>query len=156
EIPPVTPEAAALSLLTADAVRTRAHFLLARGLDDKLPNFRIDLSSLDRAVDLVLATTRKAYPSLKVPFHSRWRHFNDGNKDRWAALDKKTKWKDKAARARAAFDLATISVLLDAGAGPAWRYRLPSGEIVGRSEGLALASLDMFEAGLFSSDQKIP
>ncbi len=31
-----------------------------------------------------------------------------------------------AAKARAAFDLAIMSVLLDAGAGPAWRYRDPA------------------------------
>ena len=50
-----------------------------------------------------------------------------------------------AARARAAFDLAIVSVLLDAGAGPAWRYRDPqTGAAIGRSEGLALASLAMF------------
>ena len=54
--------------------------------------------------------------------------------------------------ARAEFDLAIISVLLDAGAGPTWRYRdrLTGGEI-GRSEGLALASLDMFADGAFSA-----
>ena len=49
--------------------------MLAIGLDDKLPNFRIDLDRMDGAVDLVLETTRKAYPSLDIPFHSRWRHF---------------------------------------------------------------------------------
>ena len=66
---------AALSLLSARAVRERAHRMLAIGLEDGLPNFRIDLDRMDGAVDLVLETTRKAYPSFDVPFHSRWRHF---------------------------------------------------------------------------------
>jgi Protein of unknown function (DUF1688) len=153
----VTPEAAtAFSLLNAQAVRTRAHHLLGRGLKDELPNFRIDLSRLDATADLVLAVTRKAYPSLDVPFHSRWRHFVRHGEDRWAVLDKQAHWPDKAARARAAFDLAIVSVFLDAGAGPQWHYRDASGEAIGRSEGLALASLDMFAAGIFSSTPREP
>ena len=63
------------------------------------------------------------------------------------------RWPDAKARARAEFDLVMVSVLLDARAGPDWRYRdAATGITVGRSEGLALASLRMFEAGLFSSD----
>ena len=63
----------------------------------------------------------------------------------------------RSERARAELDLATVSVLLDAGAGPDWSYRDPAtGASVGRSEGLALASLDMFAAGAFSSDPRRP
>src|SRR5438552_1971769 len=76
----------ALSLLHAGAVRERAHRMLAIGLEDKLPNFRIHLDRMPSAVDLVLETTSKAYPSLEVPFHSRWRHFVMSGDDRWAAL----------------------------------------------------------------------
>ena len=50
--------AAALSLLNAAAVRTRAKRMLSLGLDDKLPNFRIDFARLDDTADLVAATTR--------------------------------------------------------------------------------------------------
>jgi hypothetical protein len=60
-------------------------------------------------------------------------------------------WPSPEEKARAAFDLAIVSVLLDAGAGPRWRYRYPvSGETIGRSEGLALASLVMFRDCEFS------
>jgi Protein of unknown function (DUF1688) len=153
----VTLEAAtAFSLLNAQAVRTRAHKLLACGLADELTHFCVDLSRLDATADLVLEVTRKAYPSLDVPFHSRWRHFTRHREDRWAALDKKTPWHDKAARARAAFDLAMVSVFLDAGAGSRWQYRDAGGETIGRSEGLAIASLDMFAAGAFSSMPEEP
>jgi hypothetical protein len=133
-------EAAAFSLLSAQAVRERAHEMLAIGLEDKLPNFRVDIGKLDPAVELVLATTRKAYPTLDIPFHSRWRHFALGGPLRWGPSP------------RAEFDLAIVSVLLDAGAGAQWRYRdAASGAEIGRSEGLALASLRMFESGAFSS-----
>jgi Protein of unknown function (DUF1688) len=154
----VKPEtAAAYSLLNAQAVRNRAHRMLAIALDDKLPNFRVDLGRLDGAAERTLAATRKAYPSLDVPFHSRWRHFVFEGQDRWAAIDKAARWPDRAAQARAAFDLAIVSVLLDAGAGPQWRYRDPvSDKNIGRSEGLALASLAMFADGVFSSNARNP
>jgi hypothetical protein len=149
--------AAALPLLSAQAVRERAQRMLAIGLDDKLPHFRVDLARLSAAVDLVIDVTRKNYPSLNVPFHSRWRHFVCNGEDRWAALDRSITWHDAAARGRAAFDLAIVSVLLDAGAGPQWHYRdAASGQSIGRSEGLALASLALFAQGAFSSDPKQP
>src|SRR5690606_2538471 len=138
--------AAALSLLSAQAVRERAERLLALGLEDGLEHFRIDLARLPYAAELVTETTRTAYPDLNVPFHARWRHFVGT-----------AGWRAAAERARAAFDLATVSVLLDAGAGPDWAWRdAASGARVGRSEGLALASLDMFAAGAFSADPGRP
>jgi hypothetical protein len=155
---PVTPDdaAAAFSLLNAEAVRARAHHLLALGIEDRLLHFQVDLSRLSSTADFVLAITRKSYPSLQIPFHSRWRHFVRHGENRWAILDQKASCKDAAARARAAFDLAIVSVLLDAGAGPSWHYGDRKGELIGRSEGLAIASLDMFAAGAFSSDQRTP
>ena len=149
--------AAAFSLLSADAVRSRAHRLLALGLEGRLPHFQVEIGKLDKVADRVIAVTRSAYPALDVPFHSRWRHFVYKGDDRFAALAEKASWRDQAARARAEFDLAIVSVFLDAGAGPQWRYIDPqSGERIGRSEGLALASLDMFAAGAFSADAADP
>ncbi len=147
---------AALSLLSAAAVRERAHRMLEAGLADRLPHFRVDLRRLDDAAALTIAITRDAYPDLAIPFHSRWRHFVVDGVDRWAARADAVKWKDAAARARAEFDLAIVSVLLDAGAGAQWRYRDREGRAIGRSEGLAIASLDMFCNGLFSSDPHDP
>jgi hypothetical protein len=148
---------AALSLLSAKAVREHAHRMLAIGLDDRLPNFRIHLDRMESAVDLVLETTRKAYPSFDIPFHSRWRHFVANGENRWAAIADRTRWPDRAARARAEFDLAIVSVLLDAGSGPSWRYHDPeTGSAIGRSEGLGLASLAMFTGGAFSADPLQP
>jgi Protein of unknown function (DUF1688) len=141
---------AALSLLNAGAVRARAHRIFEIGLDGKLPHFKVELERFDEAVDLVVTTIRKNYPTLDVPFHSRWRHFVTHGFDRYAELAED--FTDPMARARSAFDLAIVSVLLDAGAGPQWRYRDPiEGGDYGRSEGLALASFMMFAAGDFSS-----
>jgi len=149
----VNPEtSAALSLLNAGAVRERAHRMLAIGLEDRLPNFRIDLDRMGDVVELVLETTRSAYPSFDIPFHSRWRHFSIYGENRWAAVAGCTDWPDRAALARAEFDLAIVSVFLDAGAGPSWRYRdVKTRSAIGRSEGLGLASLAMFTEGAFSA-----
>jgi hypothetical protein len=50
-------------------------------------------------------------------------------------------------------DLVTISVLLDAGAGKGYHYRgLEDDKKYERSEALAMATLDMFKEGMFSSD----
>ena len=90
-----------------------------------------------------------------MPFHARWRHFSVGGVDRWARLARHVA--DPFARARAAYDLAIVSVLLDAGAGPAWRYReAGSNATLARSEGLAVASLDMFARGTFSAQADDP
>lgn len=150
-------ELQARSLLTAKAVRARAGQMLEIGLAGGLSHFTIDLDRMDGVAEAVLAVTRKAYPTLEIPFHARWRHFVLGGVDRWARLADATPWPNHAARARAEFDLAIVSVLLDAGAGAAWRYRdAVTGERIGRSEGLAIASLDMFASGLFSGDAHAP
>jgi len=151
-----SPRAEALSLLTSEAVRTRAHALLALGIKDELLHFRLDLQRLEAVADLVADTTRAAYPTLDVPLHSRWRHFEFQGVDRWAVLAAARAW-DRDEAARAAFDLAVVSVLLDAGAGMSWTYRdRRSGATIGRSEGLALATLTMFEEGAFSADPNDP
>lgn len=64
---------------------------------------------------------------------------------------------DAQERTRRLIDLFVVSVLLDAGAGNRWSYRSKeSGKIYSRSEGLAVAALEMFKSGHFSSDPEEP
>jgi len=131
--------------------------MLSLARADTLPHFRFDAAKLKPTADYVAEVIRANYPDLRVPLHARWRHFLFGGRDLWREIAAKASWPDKAAQARAAFDLAIVSVLLDAGAGADWRYRdEATGLTIGRSEGLALASLRMFEAGLFSADARDP
>lgn len=149
--------AAARSLLSAHAVRERAHEMLAAGLRGELAHFTIDMESLTSAAQAVSELIRVNYPDGNVPFHARWRHFVLGGRDLWAERTAQTSWTSPAAKARAEFDLAITSVLLDAGAGPSWKYLDPATEQVAtRSEGLGVGSLRMFEAGAFSSDRADP
>jgi len=119
-----------------------------------LAAWRLDLARLETAADLTADTVRLNYPDLQVPFHARWRHFVVEGRDLWAERDKPS---DPAELGRAAFDLVIPSVLLDAGAGAAWRYRdTATGAVLGRSEGLGVASLRFFESGAMSSDPSDP
>jgi hypothetical protein len=100
---------------------------------------------LDAVADRVAAVTRRRYPDLRIPLHSRWRHFEAGGVDRAALMG------GDRASARARIDLVVVSVLLDAGAGAGWRYRSRDGGDHARSEGLGVASFEAFVAGAFSA-----
>jgi hypothetical protein len=153
DTPVASPETqAARRLLSAAAVRERAHRLLDHGLAGSLDHFTVNLGRLDGAADEVVRTIRESYPTLKISFHARWRHFSGGGLDRWGSVVPMAPWTKAPEMARAAFDLAIVSVLLDAGAGPDWRYEEGrTGETFARSEGLAVASFDLFISGAFSS-----
>jgi hypothetical protein len=122
-----------------------------------LSDWRVDLARLPATADIVADVIRTQYPTLQVPFHARWRHFVVGGRDLWAEMAATTDWPDANAKARAAFDLAITSVLLDAGAGPSWRFLdAPTCTETSRSEGLGVASLRLFQSGALSSDGHRP
>jgi hypothetical protein len=140
----------------AAAVRERCGMVRRWVADGRSPHFALDESRLAAVAAYVAEVTRDAYPDLKIPYHSRWRHFSAGGVDRWNELAARID-ADGIERARTAVDLAMVSVLLDAGAGDRWRYReRATGLSFARSEGLAVASFDMFRAGLFSADPRRP
>jgi len=144
-------------LLRAGAVRESAQRLLALALDGRLDDWSVDLDGLGKTADFVADVVRERYPRLDVPVHSRWRHFVLEGRDLWADIGVKANWKSADAAARSAFDLVITSVLLDAGSGAAWRYHDRATALtLGRSEGLALASLRWFESGGLSEDPNEP
>ncbi len=148
---------AAELLRTTAAVRERCGQLLARARRGESQWWTVDDGRIAGAAQAVTAATRERYPKLHIPFHSRWRHFEAGGIDRKGQLDKLLHGQEPAARAGAMIDLAVVSVLLDAGAGPDWKYVEPaSGQTFTRSEGLAVASFHAFLGGLFSSDKDRP
>lgn len=147
-------ERAALQYLRAPtAIRQRCGQLFELCLNDQLDYFRCNLAQLNPVTDYVIQTIQQNYPDWQVPFHSRWRHFQAGGVDRLAQLDRRFSQLEPVERARAQFDLAVTSVLLDAGAGATWRYQeAATGQVFRRSEGLALASYDLFLSGGLASD----
>ncbi len=148
---------AAAMLRTTTAVRERARQLVQRARAGDSHWFTVHDDAMPAAAAEVAAITRERYPDLKIPYHSRWRHFEAGGVDRKADLDARVAALDAPSRARAMIDLTVVSVLLDAGAGPDWGYReADTQKIFIRSEGLAVASWHAFLGGLFSSDPDRP
>lgn len=150
------PSSAVAYLRSPRAIRERCRALLELGTTGLLKHFRVEMDRLPAVADYVLAVTREAYPTLDIPVHSRWGHFDVGGVRRNAELDSRLASLPRAERARAKLDLVITSVLLDAGSGPTWKYVEPGGGTYARSEGLAVASFRMFLAGAFSSDPAQP
>ncbi len=122
-------------------------------------HFAVHPEKLDEVAAYVTDVTLANYPDLKIPFHARWGHFQVGPSkaqkvDRLAQLEKAIAGipdLTPAERARVKLDLVIVSVLLDAGSGPDWKYKEGS-ETYARSEGLAVASFHLFMSGAFSSN----
>ncbi|OUM01962.1 uracil phosphoribosyltransferase [Variovorax sp. JS1663] len=152
------PAGAAAFLRTTRAIRIRADALLARARRGESQWFTIgDEAAFDAMARTVADVTRERYPKHAIPYHSRWRHFEAGGVDRLQELNRLLGDLNPTQRARAHIDLAVVSVLLDAGAGPCWHYTEPAtGKRFGRSEGLGVASFHAFTGGLFSSNPERP
>ena len=147
-----SPEEAVQYLRTTQAIRERCGNILARGLEGRLSHFAVELDRLPGVIDRVAELTKRRFPELEVPPHSRWGHFRVGTVDRVAELRRALGAVSTEERGRAQLDLVVTSVLLDAGAGADWRYAEDAtGETFARSEGLAVASFRAFMEGLFSS-----
>ncbi len=125
--------------------------MLEAGEQNNLRHFSLRLDRLDATADYVVNVTRRNYPDLSIPYHSRWRHFGVGGRDRVALLDSALANASSAECARARIDLVVVSVLLDAGAGTDWQFEEPDcGGVYARSEGLAVASFHLFLSGALS------
>jgi hypothetical protein len=154
------------ALRSTKTIRKRAQALLERARRGESSWFTVNDGAMATAAALVAQLTRARYPSLIIPYHSRWRHFEAGGVDRAAQLNAALAHSSPLAspldKAVAQIDLALASVLLDAGAGADWQYeeKHHSGSNqsnhFSRSEGLGVASFHAFMNGLFSSDSQRP
>lgn len=145
-------------LLTLPSVRERSSAVFAQAKVNKLTNFTADFDKLPAVAEYVHKLIERDYNSdaSKIPPHGRWQHFDVGHKRLEPLIDS---WKAKGVPtdeiAARLVDLFVVSVLLDAGAGPVWEYTEGSGTKTGRSEGIAIASLDMFAAGLYGDPDTV-
>jgi len=155
---PVPDRHPAAALLNAQAVRQHCAALMGLIEQGRSAHFTWQPAQLAPTARYVADTIRQRYPDLNVPYHSRWRHFEAGGVDRWAALVGHAGLEhDALERARVRIDLVIPSVLLDAGAGAAWRYDdAAHSQTLSRSEGLGVASLALFTQGALSDDPRRP
>ncbi|HET8936038.1 MAG TPA: DUF1688 family protein [Polyangiales bacterium] len=148
----MTTSPALQELRSARTIRERAGRVLASGLRGELEHFLVDEARLPEVARLVAQTTKERYPDLRVPPHSRFAHFDAGGVPRTAALERELAGLDSLERARRLTELVVVSVLVDAGAGAQWRFtERETGTALGRSEGLAVASLAWAKRGGLSA-----
>ncbi|KAL2164657.1 hypothetical protein VTH06DRAFT_3874 [Thermothelomyces fergusii] len=146
-------------LLSLRAIRERANAVGEIAKDGKLAHFELREDKLDDVVDFVASVIKRDFGPDKyhtIPPHGRWQHFEVGGVPRIANLLEQ--WKkegcDDFEVTRRLIDLFFVSVLLDAGAGDHWRYTEPgTGHVYERSEGIAVASLHMFNASAFTASE---
>ncbi|MDE0234638.1 MAG: DUF1688 family protein [bacterium] len=132
-----------------DTIRRQSERMLTLATQGRLEGWEIDLDKLPGLGRMVAELTRARYPDLTVPMHGRRLHFRVGDIDLW---EERPRPADPHEAARSDLELIVVSVLLDAGSGPRWRYvdNRIQGEL-SRSEGLAVASFRAWERGVFSN-----
>jgi hypothetical protein len=144
-------------LQTPRAIRERCEQVFAAARRGELEHWLLDESKLPEVAARVAALTHQNYPDLsRIPYHGRYRHFDVGGVPRLAQFDAKIAHFSREEQLAARFELVITSVLLDAGAGPAWRYRAADGAFYTRSEGLAVASYELFLAGALGGNEAAP
>lgn len=147
-------------LRSIHAIRERCRLVFQRAKRNQLNHFDVDMSKFMATASYIVSIIKRDYaPDYHlIPPHGRWQHFEVGGRPRITQLLQS--WPstvDASERTRRLIDLFVVSVLLDAGAGNRWSYKSKeSGKIYSRSEGLAVASLEMFKSGLFSSNPAEP
>ncbi|KAF4630884.1 hypothetical protein G7Y89_g7251 [Cudoniella acicularis] len=147
-------------LRSIGAVRERCSLMLNKAQRNELNHFDVHMENFKDTTKFVVSIIKRDFAPdyASIPPHGRWQHFNVGGKDRIAELQ--ASWRsdiDPSERCRRLLDLFLVSVLLDAGAGTTWSYKsTENGRIYRRSEGLAIASLEMFKSGIFSSNSSQP
>ncbi len=126
---------------STSAIRERCRFIYDYVKSGKSQYWRLNEENMSKAASEVYSVTRACYPDFDVPYHSRWRHFMADGVDLWEQWSEK--FADSMEKQRSAYALAIISVLVDAGAGMQWSYKKGQ-KTYSKSEGLALASFDLF------------
>jgi hypothetical protein len=136
-------------LRSLNSVRERSKIVGEKAERDELVHFDVDLTKFPDVVSFVANIIKRDYdaPFTSIPPHGRHQHFCVGGRDRIAELlgtfDEDV---DNTERCRRMIDLFLVSVLLDAGAGTQWSYRsVQNGRTYRRSEGIAVASLEIFK-----------
>lgn len=104
-------------------MRARAAAVLRAVEDNVSMWFRLDRDALPALADQLAERYRALHGDGPPPLPSRWALLAAGAVDRVAELDARLAGRSADDAARARFDLATVSVLVDADPGERWRFR---------------------------------
>ncbi|KAI9311645.1 hypothetical protein BX666DRAFT_2021221 [Dichotomocladium elegans] len=146
-------------LLSLRAVRERCFRVQEAGVRNRLKHFDVDTSKLQNVVQFVVALIKRDYDNPHdMPVHGVWRHFDAGRPriqhllNSWASLGF-----DATEQTRRVLDLFVVACLLDTDGDHVWTFReKATGRQYKRSEAGAVAVLELFTSGAFSSDVNQP
>jgi hypothetical protein len=134
-------------------VRAHCRQIGERAEQGLLRHFTYHPEQLPAVAEYVVAEIVGNYPQGGIPIHGRLRHLDVGGIHRPDILRELFIHLSPEEIAKTVFELVVISVLLDGGAGSAWQYYDTMSERSWtRSEGLAVASFNMFMEGRFARD----
>jgi len=140
-----------------EQVRKVSNEFLNRAKSGSLRHLSVDAGKLKTALVAVLETTRQTYPDYQIPPHGVWRSFEAGQFDRWSALASIREFQSADGLLAAAADLAILAAYLDVQTPAGWSYHdVMAGTVAEGREASALAAINMFAAGSFSSDPSDP
>ncbi|KAH8547792.1 hypothetical protein BGW37DRAFT_535795 [Umbelopsis sp. PMI_123] len=145
-------------LLSLRSVREQTKQIQQIAQTGRLQHFDIDLEKMEEVVRFVTLLVKRDFddPS-DMPSYSRWRHFEVGGKLRIKQLLSSWTSASPTEKAKRLIDLCVMSILLDVNPLHQWTYQEKStGRLYKRTEGIAIAVLDIFKSGLFSSDPGDP
>lgn len=146
-----------INLRNPATIRLQAHRILNLAKQDQLEHFSLNPEKMTTTASFVIDVITSQYPDLNIPYHSRWRHFEVGGIDRIKIMQEQLDQLSTEERGKILYELVIISVFLDAGAGPKWHYLdADTQKEYSRSEGLALASLALYQNGVFSNNPAEP
>src|SRR3990167_2164284 len=67
-------------LRAPESIRSSCNNLLPYAQRNKLKHFKCNFDNLPLAADYVTKIILRLYPTLNIPYHSRWRHFEAGGR----------------------------------------------------------------------------
>ncbi|KAG0745592.1 hypothetical protein G6F57_009175 [Rhizopus arrhizus] len=148
------------SLLGLNLIRERCYKVQEAANRNRLQHFDIDLSKLDEMIQYVISVIKRDYDTPSdIPVYGRWRHFDVGGKPRlnqllqtWTTLGL-----DNLEQTRKLIDILVIACLMDMKPCQTWAYvEQSTGRRFKKKDGIAIAILDLFLKGTFSSDPSQP
>ncbi len=144
-------------LRSLNAIRERSRAVYDKGRNRQLNHFDLDMGKMKDVTNFVVSIIKRDHgPNYsKIQPYSCWQHFEVGGRKRIDELVKTFADVDQLEHARRVIDLLFICVMLDVGPGMIWGYKASNGKTYRRSEGVALAVLDMYQAGIFSSNPMV-
>ena len=146
--------------LGLNSIRERCYKVQEAATRNKLQHFDIDLSKLDEMVQYVISVIKRDFDTPSdIPVYGRWRHFDVGGKPRlnqllqtWTTLGL-----DNLEQTRKLIDILVIACLMDMKPCQTWAYvEQSTGRRFKKKDGIAIAILDLFLKGTFSSDPSQP